>query len=396
MVEPGDPILAAAELEAQPTRGFLFSDLRGYTAYVERAGAAAGARALTGYRDHVRAAVAQFRGAEIRTEGDSFYVVFPSVSAAVGCALAIVERPADAGEGPSVGVGVHAGETVDTDEGPVGSAINIAARVCATAKPGEVLVTDTVRALTKNVLDVRFVSRGRRQLKGVSEQVVLYAVERSTAPVTARTSIRSKLGLPVAAIALAVVLGGLAIRAMSPPGTGTPGPTASGAASASPALVPSAASPTATSTATQGATLTARERELLPHVPALYRDSCRSGPGTLGRAQVVCEVPDLGRITYIQFDNIEGMRAEYARRWGNLHDEAHVPGVSVCPERTYSRPALAGSGTQTGEIVCFENVGLPNIIWTDDSSHIISEAVADGGSVEAIRRWWERGQAGPQ
>ncbi len=48
-----------------------------------------------------------------------------------------------------VGVGVHAGESVAAAEGYVGSAVNIASRVCALAKPGEVLVTDTVRGLTR-------------------------------------------------------------------------------------------------------------------------------------------------------------------------------------------------------------------------------------------------------
>jgi class 3 adenylate cyclase len=80
------------------TRGFLFADLRGYTDFVERHGAAAAAALLTRYRELARAAIARFGGAEIKTEGDSFYVVFESVSSAVRCGLAInsgASRPAD-------------------------------------------------------------------------------------------------------------------------------------------------------------------------------------------------------------------------------------------------------------------------------------------------------------
>ena len=51
-----------------------------------------------------------------------------------------------------VGIGVHAGETVETAEGYVGSAVNVAARVCSQAKAGELLVTDTVRGLTRTFL----------------------------------------------------------------------------------------------------------------------------------------------------------------------------------------------------------------------------------------------------
>jgi len=73
------------------TNGFLFADLRDYTRYVESHGDQAAATLLEAYRSLVRAAVAEQGGAEIKTEGDSFYVVFGSASAAIGCALAIVE-----------------------------------------------------------------------------------------------------------------------------------------------------------------------------------------------------------------------------------------------------------------------------------------------------------------
>lgn len=53
---------------ASLARGFLFADLRGYSAFVERHGDQAGADLIRTYRDLVRAAVAAFRGAEIRTE----------------------------------------------------------------------------------------------------------------------------------------------------------------------------------------------------------------------------------------------------------------------------------------------------------------------------------------
>ena len=65
-------------LAAAQTRGFLFADIRGYTEYLERHGAAAAADLLARYRAIVRTAIAEQEGAEIRTEGDSFYVVLPS------------------------------------------------------------------------------------------------------------------------------------------------------------------------------------------------------------------------------------------------------------------------------------------------------------------------------
>jgi class 3 adenylate cyclase len=146
------------------TRGYLFADLRGYSRFTEEHGDHAAAELIRRYRDLLRAEIAAFHGAEIRTEGDSFYVVFGSVSEAVQAGIAIRDRAAqssaDATEAPiNVGIGIHAGEATDGDLGIVSSAVNIAARLCAVAEPGEVLVTDTVRSLTRGFLAVEFSPR---------------------------------------------------------------------------------------------------------------------------------------------------------------------------------------------------------------------------------------------
>lgn len=197
-----------------PTRGFLFADLRDYTRYVETRGAASAADLLVRYRSIVRRAVAEHEGAEIKTEGDSFYVVFPAVSDAVQCGLAIsgaaANRDAEAAAEPiPVGIGIHAGETIETPDGYVGSAVNIAARICAVARPGEVLVSDTVRALTQTILPVTFEPRGRRSLKGVGEPLALFAVragEAGARPIRLRRLGRRGRWLSLGGIAAAVVL----------------------------------------------------------------------------------------------------------------------------------------------------------------------------------------------
>ena len=74
----------AVEPSGTITRGFLFADLRGYTDFVERNGAEAAATLLTRYRALTREAIGRFGGAEIKTEGDSFYVVFDKDAARAG------------------------------------------------------------------------------------------------------------------------------------------------------------------------------------------------------------------------------------------------------------------------------------------------------------------------
>jgi len=198
------------------TRGFLFADLRGYSAFTDEHGDAAARELLGRYRSAVRDVIARYGGAEIRTEGDSFYVVFISVSDAVEAGLAILESAATSGREAAsppirVGMGVHAGETVDSAEGIVSAAVNTAARICSAAAAGELLVSDTVRALTRTHLEVHFVSRGRRRLKGISEPMSLYRVQPLGRPAVrigpvGRLTQRWRSKAPIVAGALALTL----------------------------------------------------------------------------------------------------------------------------------------------------------------------------------------------
>jgi class 3 adenylate cyclase len=161
------------------THGFLFSDLRGYTHLVDTRGAVEASQLLGRYRAIVREVVVQHGGAEIKTEGDSFYVVLPSASAALRCGLDILQactHPADGGEAIALGIGIHAGESVAHEGGFVGSAINIAARICALAAAREVLVTGTIRELTRSIVPAQFTFVGRRHLKGLDQPVEVFSV----------------------------------------------------------------------------------------------------------------------------------------------------------------------------------------------------------------------------
>jgi class 3 adenylate cyclase len=244
---PGAPTSSIAATAASATHGFLFADLRGYTAYLDRNGAAAAAALLTRFRQLVRSAVKSHAGAEIRTEGDSFYVVFPSASSAVACALDIVRAAGDEVVHPDdaiqVGVGVHAGEALETPEGPVGTAVNIAARLCSMAGPGEVVVSDTVRALTRSVGSAGFVALGRRPIKGLDEALTVYRAVPAGTVVAASSGGRAGRRWPI----VAAVVGGIAVIGsmllLAGPLAGQPAPSASPTSGASPAASSAAGSP---------------------------------------------------------------------------------------------------------------------------------------------------------
>jgi class 3 adenylate cyclase len=210
-------------------RGFLFSDMRGFTAFAERHGNAAAAAAVARFLDVARKAIAKHDGAELKTEGDAIHAVFPSATGAVLCGLEIVDAAAELNEREpdrrlDLGVGVHAGDAVETAEGYIGSAVNLAARLCAAARPGEVLVTSTVKNATQSSIPVGFIARGRQRLKGISEPVEVYAVTRD---LTARTAVvLPRLGLALAASGMAavVLVAIVALGATLLPGTLNPTP----------------------------------------------------------------------------------------------------------------------------------------------------------------------------
>ncbi|MBI2773495.1 MAG: AAA family ATPase [Chloroflexi bacterium] len=180
---------------ATVTRAFLFSDLRGYTEFVETHGDGAASDLLRAYRSLVRTEVEKQSGAEVKTEGDSFYVVFESPKAALDCAVRIQRAAAEhAGRDTkaplSIGIGLHAGETVPYDDQFVGGAVNVAARLASKAKAGEVVASDTLRGLVRTAVRYEMADRGPLKLKGVAERIRAYAVEwREDAPSVAGTAV---------------------------------------------------------------------------------------------------------------------------------------------------------------------------------------------------------------
>lgn len=165
---------------SQVTRIFLFTDLREYTRFVEAHGDVAASQLLRDYRTIVRREVTRTHGAEIKTEGDSFYIVFEAAVPALECAIAILDRiDAHNTRSParrlSVGAGLHAGDAVAYDGQYVGGAVIVASRLCAKAGAGELLLSDTVRGLIRTAQTHALRDRGTVTLKGVSEPVHVWS-----------------------------------------------------------------------------------------------------------------------------------------------------------------------------------------------------------------------------
>jgi class 3 adenylate cyclase len=232
-------------------RGFLFSDVRNFTTFAERHGNAAAAALVGRFLEIARAAIARHDGAELKTEGDNIHAVFPAASGAVLCGLEIVEGAAELNAREpehelGLGVGIHAGEAVETAEGYIGRAVNIAARLCAVAKPGEVLVSSTVKGITQASINVGFIPRGKRRLKGIQDPILVYAVTRDPNPTVPRAlPRRAVLGAAggVAAVVALVTIVALGSSLLPRIAKETSGPSVGPSLSAAPTAQPLAMGP---------------------------------------------------------------------------------------------------------------------------------------------------------
>lgn len=146
-------LAARSVRRAVRTTTFLFADLRGYTAFVEARGDAAGADLVAAYRKIVRQEVRRRRGSELKTEGDGFLAEFPTAHQAVECGLGILaaaRRYNDRADAPlAIGIGIHAGEPIPLDRDLIGSALNVAARLSSAAEAGQLLMSATARGLLR-------------------------------------------------------------------------------------------------------------------------------------------------------------------------------------------------------------------------------------------------------
>ena len=148
----------------------LFTDVEGSTRLLHELGDDY-AEALHEHRRRLRAAFAEHEGVEVDTQGDALFVAFArasnAVAAAADCQRALAGGPI------RVRMGLHTGEPRLTDEGYVGLDVHKGARIAAVGHGGQVLLSETTRALID--ADVR--DLGAHRLKDLSAPERIYQLE---------------------------------------------------------------------------------------------------------------------------------------------------------------------------------------------------------------------------
>jgi class 3 adenylate cyclase len=133
----------------------LFTDIEGSTQLLKTLGESY-ERALSDHRALLRRAFNLFGGQIVDRQGDAFFVVFrrarDAVAAAVEAQRALISHPWPDGLELRVRMGIHTGEPTIGDEGLTGLAVHRAARICSTAKGGQVLISGTTGDLVEDEL----------------------------------------------------------------------------------------------------------------------------------------------------------------------------------------------------------------------------------------------------
>src|SRR4051812_925770 len=128
----------------------MFSDIDGSTLLLSRLGPTY-ADAMDAQRAVIRSATRSHDGCEMGTEGDSFFVVFPTAPAAVA-AVSQAQRelqtyPWPQGESVRVRMGLHTGNPTVHRGGYVGMDVHRAARIAGAAHGGQVVLSDSTAHL---------------------------------------------------------------------------------------------------------------------------------------------------------------------------------------------------------------------------------------------------------
>src|SRR5919205_2568833 len=155
---------------------FVFTDIEGSTRLLQELGDEGYGRVSGDHRRLVREAFGARGGTEIDTQGDAFFFSFPrardAVAAAVDAQRALRDHDWPEGGEVAVRMGLHTGEPHVGEEGYLGLDVVRAARISAAGHGGQILISETTRALLGNQLPdgVAVHDLGQQHLKDVQRE----------------------------------------------------------------------------------------------------------------------------------------------------------------------------------------------------------------------------------
>jgi class 3 adenylate cyclase/quercetin dioxygenase-like cupin family protein len=173
----GRRLFAKSPVEASERKfaTIVFTDLSRSTETLRQLGDTRWRTLLAEHNQAVRAQIERFSGREIQTTGDGFLLMFENPARAVRAAAAMLDTAAT--HGLTARAGIHTGEIEVQGDDIRGIAVHAAARILASADPGQVVVSGTVRDLLAGS-GLEFTDLGEHELRGLEGRRSLAALVR--------------------------------------------------------------------------------------------------------------------------------------------------------------------------------------------------------------------------
>ena len=173
---PATPSDVDMELE---NRVVVFTDIVGSTSLIDLFGDRAWMQALTAHLEHAEIQALRFGGEFMKSTGDGTLAVFEDCEAAMAFAREMLRAPAGAADatGPfpvQLRIGLACGTVYRWRDDYFGRTVHLAARVCAAAQPGEILMSTTC---TERCTELKATVQARRlvELRGFSRSEAVCA-----------------------------------------------------------------------------------------------------------------------------------------------------------------------------------------------------------------------------
>jgi adenylate cyclase len=168
-----------------PVHTFLFADLVGYTALAELEGDGRALEVALALQRRVADLLSQHRAEQVKTIGDGLMIRCDHPGDAVLLGLRLVDELAQESNFPPVRVGIHTGPALAAGGDWYGRTVNVAARLCASAPGGEVMVSESTRSAAGGLSGVDWGARELHWLRNVPRPIGAYYAVRRREPARA-------------------------------------------------------------------------------------------------------------------------------------------------------------------------------------------------------------------
>jgi CHASE2 domain-containing sensor protein/class 3 adenylate cyclase len=135
------------------------------------------------HRTRVESSLSQFRGRIIKTEGDAFFLAFPTVTTALEWAIHLqrdhTKQPIQTPLGPlQVRIGIHTGNPAQNNDDYIGQEVDYLVRIADLAQGSQILLSEVTAVLIRNsgIRDLEIYSHGQYLLKSIGQVPIFEAL----------------------------------------------------------------------------------------------------------------------------------------------------------------------------------------------------------------------------